>query len=71
MKYLNKTIPLTKLIITPKGVAEPLCNDCKTRDCSHPIEKKQISVFGINKEMKILNNGLSEWAVIDCQGYSE
>ena len=71
MKYPNKTVPLHKLILTHQGLIEPLCNYCKTRDCSHPIEPKTVSVFGVNKEMRVYGKGSMDSVVVECEGYSE
>lgn len=64
-----KTIPLTKLIPTPKGFLAPLCNTCKSRDCEHPIEQKTISVLGVAKKMRVFVMPYSINLVVDCDGY--
>ena len=68
--YQYKTASLSRLIITAKGVLEPLCNNCKSRDCENPIEKQKVSIFGENKEMKIINNRGNISIVIQCDGYN-
>lgn len=64
-----KKIPLSKLIITQDGVLEPLCNSCKNKTCEMPIEKKIISVMGINKEMRIYVSGRNVYMVVGCDGH--
>jgi hypothetical protein len=71
MEYPCKTIPLTQLTLNRVGVAEPLCNTCKTRDCTNPIQTKKVSIFGVNKEMRLLTRGSEPTVVIDCpEGYT-
>jgi|19_taG_2_1085344.scaffolds.fasta_scaffold03244_3 hypothetical protein len=70
-KYQCKTIPLTKLIITEKGVHEPLCNSCTCVDCENPIEEKKISVFGVNKKAKVFMRRDTAHFVVEClEGYT-
>lgn len=68
-KYKCKSIPLTKMIATPKGFLNPLCNSCKTLDCENDIEVKKISVIGITIETKLLSKKDDSHMVIACDGY--
>ena len=70
MEYGCKTIPLTSLIATHDGFAKPLCESCKTLDCSNPIEKHRVAVVGVVKEFKVYVRGKQVYFVTDCQGYS-
>lgn len=70
-KYPCKTIPLSKLLVSEMGVAEPLCNSCKCADCENPIEIKNISVFGVNKKTRIFMRREVPHFVIEClEGYT-
>jgi hypothetical protein len=70
--YDCKTIPLTKLIPTPNGYLQPLCNKCKSKDCENPIEQKIISVLGVPKKMRVYVLPHSINIVVDCpNGYVE
>ena len=70
MKYRNKTVSLSQMVITAAGAIHPLCNNCTTKDCSHVIEKKRVSVFGVNKDWRLMFKGTDFQVVIDCEGYS-
>ena len=71
MKYDCQTVSLTRLILTPQGRVMPLCKSCKTADCSHQIETRTISVFGVNEKMKCIINGGEPAIVVDCKGYTK
>lgn len=72
MEYKCRTIPLTSLIVTHDGFINPLCEKCKTLDCTNPIEKHKVAVVGIVKELKLYTKGLGKqyYFVVDCQGFS-
>lgn len=70
MKYKNKTIPLSKLILQKTGPIEPLCNSCKTKDCENLIERKSVSVLGVNKKWRLSSKLNQHLCVIECDGYS-
>ena len=67
--YNCKTIPLTKLVPTPKGFLNPLCNTCRCKDCENPIEEKMISVIGVAKKMRVYMMPYGVNLVVDCEGY--
>ena len=69
MKYKCKAIAMAKMIPTPKGFLQPLCNDCQTLDCENDIEVKKISVLGITTECKLLAKRDESHMVIACEGY--
>ena len=70
MEYKCKTIPIDKLIATPKGFIMPLCQDCTTIDCENPIEKRKISFVGVKKMVKVFSRGSQVGFVINCNGYT-
>ena len=69
MKYRCKSVALTKLIPTNKGFMRPLCHDCKTLDCENDIEKKTVSILGINIELRLLAKRDGSYIVIACEGF--
>lgn len=71
MRYKCKTLMVNKLVTSHQGFVKPLCSDCKTIDCDNPIEKRKISILGINKEMKVFVRGDDASFVIFCEGYSQ
>lgn len=71
MEFECKTIPIMQPILTGKGVQEPLCNKCSQTDCSNPIRKKTISLFGKNVEWNVFIAGNQAYQVIACPGYQE
>lgn len=70
MKYRHKTISLQKMILSLKGPLQPLCNVCNNKDCSHVIENRKVSVFGVNKDWWVLSKGREQHIVYECDGYS-
>jgi len=70
MRYKTSTISLSKLILSHAGPVQPLCNSCQTKDCTHQIEKKQVSVGGVNKTYRLMVRGNSVHGVVACDGYS-
>jgi hypothetical protein len=69
MEYRCETISMSRLNINSRGVISPLCDTCKTKDCSNPIEKKRVSMFGAIKEIRVFNRGMDYVIVIGCEGY--
>ena len=51
------------------GDIEPLCNSCMSGDCTNPIAKTCISVFGKEKYYRLYKSGRSYKMVVDCDGY--
>lgn len=70
MRYKTVSLPISQLIVTHQGVIESRCNTCKTKDCTNPIIKKKMSIFGVNKECRVMKRGNYEHFVVDCEGYS-
>jgi hypothetical protein len=70
VKYKTGTVSLTKLILRNHGVASPLCNHCTTKDCTNVIEKKKVSVFGVNKTWRVQVKGAEAHVVVRCDGFS-
>ena len=69
MRFPCKKVSVEKLMIGPQGQMEPLCNSCINRECSNPIERKQISVFGVTKTYRLFCNSGNVHAIVDCEGY--
>lgn len=70
MRYNCKSIPVTKLVPSKKGFVTSLCDSCCTRDCENNIEKRQVSMLGIVKTMKLLVKSNDPYIVINCDGYT-
>lgn len=64
-----KLIPIDKLIVEPRGVKEPLCNDCVQPDCDNPIRKHSLSIMGkpVSWRLWVVNNQVRQ--VVQCVGY--
>ncbi len=69
MEYNCKAISIERLMASTKGFVMPLCQSCRTIDCANPIEKRQISILGIKKEIRVLARGTIINFVINCNGY--
>lgn len=70
MRYRNKSISISKVNVDFKGIVEPLCSFCHTRDCTNTVETKKVSVFGIARKWRLIMKGTESLAVISCEGYS-
>ncbi len=53
MEYAVETVPVDRVVVTPEGLLEPLCNTCCCPDCTNPIEARQVSRMGILKELRL------------------
>ncbi len=69
MEYKCKSISIERLMASTKGFAMPLCQTCRTIDCTNSIEKRQISILGLKKEIRVLARGSIINFVINCNGY--
>jgi len=70
MNYECKKLPLQSLMkIGHEGIIEPLCETCKSQDCSNPIQKRTVSVFGLNKPMRLYAVGDDLMVVVKCMGH--
>lgn len=71
MEYpIGKSICLTKIPLGQNGCIEPLCNKCKTKDCTNRIEYKTVSLFGINYKFRLLIKYSEPVMVLECEGFS-
>lgn len=69
-KYEVKTVPLTNLIISPVGPITPICDTCCNLNCGHPIEKKDVSIFGKVKRYRVyVRDDTNFRLVLECKGY--
>jgi len=69
MEYNCQTMNLSQLLVSSKGFVMPLCESCRTKDCTNPIEKTKTSILGVTKEIKIFNRGVDPRIVVKCEGY--
>lgn len=69
MKYPCQTIDIKKITVGYDGFIEPLCNECKSMDCTNLIEYKKVSILGITKTMRVMVRGNNIYYVVDCKGY--
>lgn len=69
MNYECSLLPFGKIMVSTVDVVEPLCNSCKSPDCSNPIVNRTISVFGEEKTFRLwsVNNAIRQ--VVSCKGY--
>lgn len=70
MEYKCETINIDKLPISPVGVVPSLCEHCKTIDCTNPIERRNISIIGVSREIKLYMRGSSPYFVVKCSGFT-
>ncbi len=66
MLYRCKTIPLLQL---PKGLKEPLCDTCLSKDCDHPVEKRIVALPSGNKDWRVMSRGIDISLVVACEGF--
>lgn len=60
---------ISKLNLNPQGLQKPLCDSCVTTECTNPIQKVNISLFGVTRECKLHVAGSGTMAVVACKGY--
>lgn len=68
MNYKCQKIPIGKLVTTPMGVVDPLCETCQSQDCTNPIQERGVSIMGVMKKIKLFM-GPDPMLVIKCEGY--
>lgn len=69
MEYQCKMISAASLNVSPVGFVMPLCDNCKTKDCTNPIESKRFSVLGVIKKVRLYSRGTEPKMVVDCEGF--
>jgi len=69
MEYEHISLSAAKLLIDPTGCKPPLCNDCRTPDCTNPIREMVVSVFGVNQTYRLWIDRNVVRQVVSCQGY--
>ncbi len=69
MEYNVRLMNLNKTPMDIDGIVEPLCNSCMAIDCTNPIAKTQVSLFGEEQTYRLYSHGSSYKMVIDCDGY--
>lgn len=69
MEYQCKMISATRLNVSPVGFVLPLCDSCKTKDCTNPIESMKFSILGVVKKVRLYNRGIEPRMVVDCEGF--
>jgi len=70
VEYKCTTIDMSRLNVGPKGFVMPICEICKTKDCSNPIEKTKISILGVKKEIRVFSRGIGAKFVVKCEGFT-
>ena len=62
---------MSHVITANNGTVFPLCNKCQTKDCSHYIETKSVSIMGVRKTWRLIIKGNDFGIIVSCDGYSE
>ena len=70
MEYKCQTVSMSQLHVTSNGFYMPLCEMCETKDCTNPIEKKEVSVMGVSRNIKTFSRGVEPRFVIQCEGFA-
>jgi len=69
VEYDVSLVSLNVVPMSIDGGVEPLCNSCMSIDCTNPIAKTQVSIFGKEKTYRLFKYGRSYKMVVDCDGY--
>ena len=69
MEYKCKMINASRLNVGPNGFIFPICNSCKTKDCSNPIESMRVSIVGVVKNLRLYSRGNDSRIVVECEGF--
>lgn len=69
MNYDCQVVPFNQMQVTESGIAEPLCNDCRSPDCTNPIREMTVSKMGVAVKMRlwVVSNVVRQ--VVACKGY--
>jgi hypothetical protein len=68
-EYRCVVLPLIRMVPSNQGFKEPLCTTCRTKNCGNPIEKKHVSLLGVNKLCRVFVQGNNVGGVVQCEGY--
>ena len=71
MEYKCQTMSISQMVIGTEGFVSPICETCKTVDCTNPIERKQISIVGVTRKVKTYVKGIDPYFVVGCEGYTK
>jgi len=69
LRYPCQKVGIDKLVMTHEGVIESLCEHCRNKDCTNPIQLREISVFGVMKKMRLYVASQDPLMVVKCEGY--
>lgn len=69
MEYKCQTVNMSRMIVSSKGFFTPICEKCNSQDCSNPIEKTEVSILGVTKQVQVYNRGTSPRFVVQCEGF--
>jgi len=69
MEYRCKMINISRLNVGHQGFISSICDSCKTKDCTNPIESMNISLIGVVKKARVYNRGGEPKIVVECEGY--
>ena len=70
MDYNCNLLNINKILYDKKGIVAPLCNSCKTGDCTNPIEFVNCSILGCSQKCRVYSRGQNYYFVTQCVGYS-
>lgn len=69
MEYDMVLVPISKALMGSSGLSKPLCNDCRTPDCTNPIRERSVSVRGLVIKMRLWVSNNVVRQVVSCKGY--
>jgi len=69
VEYSVRLIPFNSVPVSVDGGVNPLCNECMSIDCTNPIAKTKVSIFGKEETYRMYRQGGSYKMVIDCDGF--
>ncbi len=69
MEYNVRLISFNSVPVSIDGGVKPLCNDCMSIDCTNPIAKTKVSIFGKEETYRMYRQSGAYKMVIDCDGY--
>ena len=69
MEYSVRLKSLDHVPLDLDGSVRPLCDSCMSADCTNPIARTKVSIFGREETFRLYKYGSSYKMVIDCDGY--
>jgi len=69
MEYECQLASLSKMLYGKDGIVLPLCNFCKSKDCTNTIQTTDLSILGVTIKCRVYVRFDNFYAVTKCDGF--